>query len=75
MVWQPYWIYPKTYKKIFFSRIAGQIDWKLHANVPQALEISGYSRIIIDVTWSGNHIGLSENLFKIISLEPLDEST
>ena len=37
IVWQPYLIYLKTYKKIFFSRTAGQIEGKLHTNVPQAM--------------------------------------
>ena len=34
MVWQPCWIYPKTYKK---TRTAGQIEGKLHTSVPQAM--------------------------------------
>ena len=34
MVWQPYWIYPKT-----FSRMAEQIEEKLYTNVPQTLGV------------------------------------
>ena len=53
--------------------MAGWIKGKRHTNVPQALGILVYSRII-DVTRSGSHIGLSENLFqKIITLEPLHQ--
>ena len=39
VVWQLYWILPQTYKKIFFSRTAGQFEGKLHTNVPQALGV------------------------------------
>ena len=38
MALQPYWIYPKTYKNII-SRMVGQIEGKLHTNVPQALGV------------------------------------
>jgi len=48
--------------KIFFSRTAGQIEGKLHTNIPQAMGVQRYSRIIIDVTWFGSRIGLRENL-------------
>ena len=38
MVWQPYWIYTKTYKTLLLQT-AGQIEGKLHTNVPQALRV------------------------------------
>ena len=38
MVWQPYWIYLKTYKNLlFFSRTAGQIKGKLHKKFPHGM--------------------------------------
>ena len=43
MVWQLYWIFPKTPEKIFFSRMAGQIEGKHHTNVPKSLGIPEYS--------------------------------
>ena len=60
MVWQPYWIYPKTLKKLF-SRKAGQIKGKLHRNVPQGMRVQGCLGII-DVTWFGSHIGFKKNI-------------
>ena len=53
--------------------MAGQIEGKLHKNASQALGPPRYSRII-DVTWSGSHIGLSGKLTKFISLELLNQS-
>jgi len=63
---------PENLQKIFFSRTVAQIEGKLHTNVPQAMGPSSYSQII-DITWSGCNIGLSENLKQILSLEPLHQ--
>ena len=70
MVWQPYWNYLKPIK-IFFSIMAGQIEGKLHANVPQALGIPGYSQIFDRSHGLAAILDYAKIFQKIISLKPL----
>ena len=74
MVWQPYWIYPETYKNLLLqngSTDQGETSQKCSPSL-------GDTRMFTNnwhVTLSGNHIGLNESLKKYISLEPLHWST